>query len=163
MQFIQHKRFQKDHEVDISKMFFLPYLRIVPMHLMILGPAFLGWEPSTIFLVLKTVADLIMYLITVPHEKGRRTLFRTLRKNWGSSACGAPWRGANDYSKIIGIPEFAPWRGAMIKYIFPITSSFDFIIAPLQGAFSQLLFSSIIICTPSGCCGGLKLQQGLIF
>jgi hypothetical protein len=64
--FIRHKQWQADHPVNLGKMFFLPYLRIIPMHLMILGPAFLHWKASTIFLVLKTLADLIMYFITSP-------------------------------------------------------------------------------------------------
>ena len=64
VQFIRNKQWQQTHSVNLGAMFFLPYLRIVPMHLMILGPAFLHWQASTIFLVLKTAADVIMYLIT---------------------------------------------------------------------------------------------------
>ena len=63
LQFLQNKRIQRSSKVSISKMFFLPYLRIVPMHLMILAPIFLHIQPSTIFLILKTIADIIMYLI----------------------------------------------------------------------------------------------------
>jgi len=64
MSFIRNKQLQKTMSVNYGKLFMLPYLRIVPMHLTILAPAFLGWKPSTIFLVLKMIADLIMYLIT---------------------------------------------------------------------------------------------------
>ena len=63
LQFIQNKRKQRSTTVNLSTMFFLPYLRIVPMHLMILAPVFLHIQPSTVFLVLKTIADLVMYLI----------------------------------------------------------------------------------------------------
>ena len=66
IQFIRHKQWQSHHQANLGTMFFLPYLRIIPMHLMILGPAFLNWKASTIFLVLKTGADIIMYLITSP-------------------------------------------------------------------------------------------------
>lgn len=64
IEFIRHKQWQRNNAVNLGTMFFLPYLRIVPMHLMIMGPAFLNWEASTIFLVLKTVADVVMYLVT---------------------------------------------------------------------------------------------------
>ena len=66
---IQNKIKQRTIPVNISKLFFTPYLRIVPMHLMILGPAFLGWQASTIFLVLKTIADLIMHVLTMHSSK----------------------------------------------------------------------------------------------
>jgi len=69
IQFIQQKQIQKTEPANIGKMFFLPYLRIIPMHLMILLPAFFKWEASVIFLVLKTLADIIMYLITSPMHK----------------------------------------------------------------------------------------------
>lgn len=62
--FIKNKRAEKDKQVNYGMLFILPYLRIVPMHLMILAPAFLGWEPSIVFLGLKTIADIGMYLLT---------------------------------------------------------------------------------------------------
>ena len=49
---------------NIGKMFFVPYLRIIPMHLMILVPGFLGFGSSVIFLILKTLADIGMYVAT---------------------------------------------------------------------------------------------------
>ncbi len=67
--FIRHKIMEKTYSTNIGKMFFMPYLRIIPMHLMILVPAFLGWQASTIFLVLKTIADLVMYMIASPNRK----------------------------------------------------------------------------------------------
>jgi hypothetical protein len=69
IEFIRHKQWQATHSVNLGKMFFLPYIRIIPMHLMILGPVFLHWQASTIFLVLKTAADVIMYLVTSPIHK----------------------------------------------------------------------------------------------
>ncbi|HEV8081461.1 MAG TPA: DUF6498-containing protein [Chitinophagaceae bacterium] len=69
IQFIKHKQWQRTNAVNLGTMFFLPYLRIIPMHLMILGPVFLHWQASTIFLVLKTVADVVMYIITSPMHK----------------------------------------------------------------------------------------------
>ena len=69
IEFIRHKQWQSTNPVNLGKMFFLPYLRIIPMHLMILGPTFLNWKASTIFLVLKTAADVIMYLLTSPIHK----------------------------------------------------------------------------------------------
>ena len=63
--FIRNKRLQQNIQVNYGQLFFMPYLRIVPMHLMILAPAFLGWQASTVFLVLKMLADVGMYLLTV--------------------------------------------------------------------------------------------------
>ena len=48
---------------NIGKMFMLPYLRIIPMHLTILLPAFIGVSAITLFLLLKTLADVTFYLI----------------------------------------------------------------------------------------------------
>lgn len=61
--FWQRKQMEKYISLNIGVMFFLPYLRIIPMHLMILGPVFLDWEASNIFLVLKTIADILAYLL----------------------------------------------------------------------------------------------------
>jgi hypothetical protein len=44
-------------------MFFLPYLRIIPMHFMILIPAFLNLKPALIFLVLKGIFDVVGHVI----------------------------------------------------------------------------------------------------
>jgi len=49
---------------NIGKMFFVPYMRIIPMHLMILVPPFLGFGTSVIFLILKMLADIGMYIAT---------------------------------------------------------------------------------------------------
>lgn len=62
--FIRNKIAEKDKQVNYGMLFTLPYLRIIPMHLMILAPAFLGWTPSSIFLILKTLADIGMYMLT---------------------------------------------------------------------------------------------------
>ena len=69
IQFIRQKQWERTNAVNLGTMFFLPYLRIIPMHLMILGPVFLHWKASIIFLVLKTFADVVMYLITSPVHK----------------------------------------------------------------------------------------------
>lgn len=62
--FIQHKIQNRDKVMDISRMFFTPYLRVIPMHLCILIPAFLHLTSLTVFLVLKVLADIIMYVLT---------------------------------------------------------------------------------------------------
>ncbi|MBL0182690.1 MAG: hypothetical protein IPP96_10490 [Chitinophagaceae bacterium] len=61
--FMRQKQIERTMTVNIGTMFILPYFRIIPMHLMILGPAFLGWKPSMIFLVLKMIADIISFLL----------------------------------------------------------------------------------------------------
>jgi hypothetical protein len=61
--FRRKKIIEKERALNIGYIFFLPYLRIIPMHLTILVPSFLGWGPSIIFLVLKTAADIAFYFI----------------------------------------------------------------------------------------------------
>jgi hypothetical protein len=51
--------------VDMSGYgFFMPYLRIVPMHLALLGIKFFDWSDATVFLVLKMVADVLGHILT---------------------------------------------------------------------------------------------------
>ena len=69
LQFIRQKQWEQENIVNAATIFFLPYLRIIPMHLMLIGPAFLHWQPSIIFLVLKAFADATMYLATSPVYK----------------------------------------------------------------------------------------------
>jgi hypothetical protein len=52
---------------NVSSMFFTPYLRIVPMHLTILLPKFLGWTPGLTFLILKTIFDVVGHLVTTKY------------------------------------------------------------------------------------------------
>jgi len=62
--FTQSKIKYSNQPRNIGTMFFIPYLRIVPMHLTILLPKFLGWAPALTFLILKTVFDMLGQLIT---------------------------------------------------------------------------------------------------
>jgi hypothetical protein len=64
--FIQSKIRYNHVKRKISTMFFAPYLRIVPMHLTILLPKFLHWQPALTFLVLKMLMDVAGHLITTP-------------------------------------------------------------------------------------------------
>ena len=61
--FIKRKQFEEEVKLSIGTIFFLPYLRVVPMHLMILIPAFTGIKASLIFLVLKMAADIFSYML----------------------------------------------------------------------------------------------------
>ncbi len=61
--FRRRKAIEEVISINIGAIFFLPYLRIIPMHLTILVPAFLEWDPSLVFLLLKTFADVIFYLV----------------------------------------------------------------------------------------------------
>ncbi len=69
LQLIRKKTSSQPQKENIGKIFFMPYLRIIPMHLMILLPGFLGFGSSVIFLFLKTAADVGMYIATA----GQRT------------------------------------------------------------------------------------------
>ena len=62
--FIRKKIQEQTSAVDVNIAFFLPYVRIIPMHLMFFVPVFLGWKMSSAFLVLKTIADIAMYVLT---------------------------------------------------------------------------------------------------
>ena len=64
MEFIRKRKAISVNKVNQGFAFFLPYLRIIPMHIMIVGAAFLNLSDVTIFLVLKTVADVGMYVLT---------------------------------------------------------------------------------------------------
>ena len=61
--FIRNKQLQKNLQINYGRLFMMPYLRIIPMHLMILLPAFFGIKTSIVFLVLKLLADAGMYLV----------------------------------------------------------------------------------------------------
>jgi len=62
--FVQQKMRTRDLPINLGHMFFLPYLRIVPMHLMILLPGFLHLSSFMIFLVLKTIFDVLMHILS---------------------------------------------------------------------------------------------------
>lgn len=66
--FIQHKVQNKKVSADIGKMMAMPYLRIIPMHLCILIPAFLNITAYTVFLVLKVLCDMIAYAVTTNYS-----------------------------------------------------------------------------------------------
>ena len=61
--FIRRKQQEKSGIANFSMLFFLPYLRVMPMHLTILLPSFFNITPSILFLVLKMVADILAYMI----------------------------------------------------------------------------------------------------
>ena len=61
--FIRRKTAEQELKFNIGSLFFLPYLRIVPMHLVIMVPAFFNVQPSIIFLVLKTIADIFSFIL----------------------------------------------------------------------------------------------------
>jgi len=62
--FARRRSMRREGLVNVGALFFLPYLRVVPMHLMILTPAFLNMQASTIFLVLKMIADVLGYFLS---------------------------------------------------------------------------------------------------
>jgi hypothetical protein len=72
--FVQLKIRSSNTSRSIGSIFFTPYLRIIPMHLTILLPKILGWTPAITFLILKTVFDVIGYLVTTKYywSKGGR-------------------------------------------------------------------------------------------
>jgi hypothetical protein len=65
--FIYHKMQDRKRPASISKQFFTPYLRILPMHLCILLPVLFNWSNLTVFLILKMITDVLMYIITTSY------------------------------------------------------------------------------------------------
>ena len=72
--FVQNKTTYADTPRSIGTMFAVPYLRIVPMHLTILLPAFFGWTPGLTFLILKTVFDIISHIATTRYYWNKEEL-----------------------------------------------------------------------------------------
>ncbi|HEY8387650.1 MAG TPA: DUF6498-containing protein, partial [Parasegetibacter sp.] len=64
IEFIQNRSEGNNTPANMGKMMFLPYVRIIPMHLVILAPQFLNITAPMLFLWLKTFADVIMYLFS---------------------------------------------------------------------------------------------------
>lgn len=64
LQLLSRKQKVLNQKENVGKIFITPYLRIIPMHLMILLPEFLGISVTVVFLILKTVADIAMYMAT---------------------------------------------------------------------------------------------------
>lgn len=63
MSFYQRRKIAMDGVTQTGLTMFLPYLRILPMHLTIILPAFMGVKPTLVFIVLKTVADMLGWII----------------------------------------------------------------------------------------------------
>ncbi|HWB28040.1 MAG TPA: DUF6498-containing protein [Chitinophagaceae bacterium] len=61
--FIQDKIRNRHEAMNIGAMFFLPYARVIPIHLTILAPKFLNVSTPVVFLILKTFADIITYVV----------------------------------------------------------------------------------------------------
>lgn len=60
----QHNKIIDEQKVqNIGTLMFSPYARIIPMHLIIIFGAILGQTTLIIFLLLKTIIDLIMHII----------------------------------------------------------------------------------------------------
>ena len=83
--FIQHKVQNRKRPANISNMFIIPYLRVVPMHLCILLPAFLKISNLTVFLVLKVITDIIMSVVTNNYYKKNDTLATVTGMNVNST------------------------------------------------------------------------------
>lgn len=70
--FVQHKILQKRTNSAAGASLLTPYIRIVPMHLTILLPSFFHISNLGVFLVLKTAADAVMYIVTKPRGDNNR-------------------------------------------------------------------------------------------
>lgn len=66
---VQYKVQDKGTPVDISKVGPLPFIRVVPMHLCILIAGFVNTNNLLVFLVLKVICDMIMYVYTTTYYR----------------------------------------------------------------------------------------------
>lgn len=74
--FIQNKTQDEKLKVNIGTLMFQPYIRIIPMHLIIVLGAILGNQTKLIFfLVLKSLTDLITHIIKHKHQKINGKIF----------------------------------------------------------------------------------------
>jgi hypothetical protein len=63
MEFLQNTARNRSEPVNIGALFFMPYVRVIPMHLLILAPAFLKVDAPLLFIILKMLADIITYFV----------------------------------------------------------------------------------------------------
>lgn len=61
--FYQNKKIDEQKIQNIGTLMFSPYARIIPMHLIIVFGAILGQSTLVIFLILKTLVDLLMHSV----------------------------------------------------------------------------------------------------
>ncbi len=71
LSFNQRRNANISGNANTAAAMFLPYLRVIPMHLTIILPKLLGVETSSLFILLKTLADIIGWLIyhAIYHKK----------------------------------------------------------------------------------------------
>ncbi len=69
--FKQRRGANIDGNANTGATMFLPYLRVFPMHLTILLPSLLGLKTSSVFIVIKAIADVIGWLVyhAIYHKK----------------------------------------------------------------------------------------------
>lgn len=64
--FRHNKKIDEQKKQNIGSLMFIPYIRIIPMHIIIIFGTILGAGSLLIFLILKTIADMAMH--TVKHH-----------------------------------------------------------------------------------------------
>ena len=60
--FLYRKRMEQTRTINYGVLFILPYLRIIPMHIFIMIPVFMGIGGSILFLILKFIADILSFI-----------------------------------------------------------------------------------------------------
>lgn len=64
--YFHHKIIDEQKLQNIGQLMFFPYVRIIPMHLIIIFGAILGKSALIVFLILKTITDLALH--TIKHK-----------------------------------------------------------------------------------------------
>jgi hypothetical protein len=61
--FVRNKIRNRTEPVNLGNMFLFPYARILPMHFVILVPAFFNVSAPVVFIILKILTDILMYIL----------------------------------------------------------------------------------------------------
>lgn len=64
--FRHNKKIDEQNKQNIGSLMFTPYIRIIPMHIIMIFGTILGAGSLFVFLILKTIADMVMH--TVKHR-----------------------------------------------------------------------------------------------
>ena len=69
--FIQHKIQQRKSRPNLGPSTLIPFVRLLPLHLTIILPTFLKVGDMGFFLIVRSVADIVMYVAAKPPTKSR--------------------------------------------------------------------------------------------
>jgi len=69
--FIQHKIQQRKSRPNLGPSTLIPFMRVLPLHLTIILPTFLKVGDMGFFLIVRSIADIIMYIVSKPSSRSK--------------------------------------------------------------------------------------------